>query len=78
MINAGISHELKNPLNSILAQGLEKELLLKEIKEIISKNEADALKQVEQKINALIEGSKVEHSSANVMNYIVADFLDYA
>jgi len=44
MINACISHELRNPLNSIMAQGLEKDLLYKEIKEIIKKNDAQALK----------------------------------
>jgi len=43
MINACISHELRSPLNSMLALNLEKKCLLEMIKTIISKNEADAL-----------------------------------
>jgi len=35
MINACISHELRNPLNSILAQNMEKEHLYKELQQII-------------------------------------------
>ena len=35
MINACISHELRNPLNSILAQCMEKTHIYKELKEII-------------------------------------------
>ena len=35
MINATVSHELRNPLNSIVAMNLQKEMLYKSIKEII-------------------------------------------
>jgi len=37
-----------------MAQGIEKELLYKEIKELIRKNEAHALKEVEDRIDRLI------------------------
>jgi signal transduction histidine kinase len=35
MINACISHELRNPLNSILAQNMEKDHLNKELEKVI-------------------------------------------
>ena len=38
LINACVSHELRNPLNSIIAQNIEKEYLIKQI-DLILKNE---------------------------------------
>lgn len=35
MINACVSHELRNPLNSIIAQNIEKQHLYKELSQII-------------------------------------------
>ena len=36
MINACVSHEMRNPLNSVMAQNLEKEHLYQELQEAIS------------------------------------------
>jgi signal transduction histidine kinase len=36
MINACVSHEMRNPLNSIMAQNLEKDHLYQELGEAIS------------------------------------------
>ena len=35
MINACVSHELRNPLNSIIAQNIEKYMLYKKLQEIL-------------------------------------------
>ena len=37
MINACVSHEMRNPLNSIIAQNIEKEGMYKEINELVSR-----------------------------------------
>ena len=38
LINACISHELRNPLNSIIAQNMEKSMLYDELENILEAN----------------------------------------
>ncbi len=42
LINACVSHELRNPLNSIIAQNIEKKQLLKQIDKVL-RNEIENL-----------------------------------
>ena len=41
LINATVSHELRNPLNSLVAQNMEKTALYKELSEEIDKSNLD-------------------------------------
>ena len=41
LINATVSHELRNPLNSLIAQNMEKTALYKELSEEIDKSDMD-------------------------------------
>ena len=41
VINATVSHELRNPLNSVIALNLEKERLYKELTEILNSLQID-------------------------------------
>ena len=41
LINATVSHELRNPLNSLIAQNMEKTALYKELSEEIDKSNLD-------------------------------------
>ena len=41
LINATVSHELRNPLNSLIAQNMEKTALYKELREEIDKSNMD-------------------------------------
>ena len=41
LINATVSHELRNPLNSLIAQNMEKTALYKELSEEIEKSNMD-------------------------------------
>jgi len=68
MINACISHELRNPLNSIIAQNMEKEGLYTEIQAYIEGlSGSDAKTKMENIIVKLKEGKKIQDSSANIM-----------
>ena len=41
LISATVSHELRNPLNSLIAQNMEKTALYKELSEEIDKSKLD-------------------------------------
>ena len=84
MINACVSHEMRNPLNSIVAQNIEKEGIYKEINLLVSqlKNKSIKTKKFLSKHDGLMKklksGWKVQQSSANILAFIVQDLLDYA
>ena len=78
LINACISHELRNPLNSLIAKNLEKKQLYKEMAALLRRQAPDVLDQIAVKLEKLVESAEVEESSGNVMKFIVQDFLDYS
>ena len=79
MISACISHELRNPLNSIIAQNIEKREIYEELEKIIDGYWGNLTKgKLKKIVKSLKEGMKVQDSSANLMKFIVQDFLDYA
>ena len=41
LINATVSHELRNPLNSLMAQNIEKKALYKQMLKMIEESEMD-------------------------------------
>jgi signal transduction histidine kinase len=80
LINATVSHELRNPLNSLIAQNIEKKALYRELMKQVEKCEmGEVTKQVMTGIlNKLTKGCKVQESSANLMEFLVHDLLDFA
>jgi signal transduction histidine kinase len=82
LINACISHELRNPLNSIIASNLEKRLLYNRLEVIMesmgNKSNKTIKKEFKKIMNNLNKSLQVQDSSANLMTYLVQDFLDYA
>lgn len=80
--NATVSHELRNPLQSITSQNLKISLCLKELLQLISKNDDKTMKEMKKPIKALvtmIQGSNsIQESSANMMSFLVDDLLDFA
>ena len=73
LINACVSHELRNPLNSILAQNLEKIHLYKELSDIIESLDHSGKEyiQCQRILIGLNAGIKVQDSSANIMSFMV-------
>ena len=84
MINACVSHEMRNPLNSIIAQNIEKKEIYQELIQLaldFKSNKIDReqfLKEHTHITTKLRSGWKIQHSSANVLTFIVQDLLDYA
>ena len=81
LLNATISHELRNPLNSIKARNMEKKYIHQIIKDILLKEDQDN-HNLRSKIKTLVlklqEGQKVQESSCQLMSMNVQDLLDYA
>ena len=81
LINACVSHELRNPLNSIVAQNIEKKFLSKQMKDLLqNKNIGPHELRIRLlKLNKLmIEGLKINQSSSDIMCFLVQDLLDFA
>ena len=83
MINACVSHELRNPLNSIIAKNIEKGVLYKQLINHISalavsnRNDENYLKCLSI-IEELEQGKTVQQNSAMLMNYMIQDLLYFA
>ena len=79
MINACVSHELRNPLNSLIAQGLNQlrlyEVLTAEIAAV--QDEAQRVR-MEAALGELRESTKIQDASGNLMLFLVQDLLDFA
>lgn len=88
MINACVSHEMRNPLNSIIAQNIEKDFLYDELEQTlkyyksslrsISSQQCQFFKKCSQLTSKLRSGLKIQRSSGNILTFIVQDLLDYA
>ena len=74
LINACVSHELRNPLNSIVAQNIEKKFLSKQMKDLLQNK---SIKPVELRTRLLqlnklmMEGLKINQSSSDIMCFLV-------
>ena len=87
LINACVSHELRNPLNAIIAQNINKECICKNIrkhldtithKDDIEDFDLNVKQPVLGFIDELDEGLHVQKASASLMDFLVHDLLDYA
>lgn len=82
-INACLSHELRNPLNSIIAQSLQKSVLYDKLEKLIlekgvSLEDTEAIARVKDVLNQLRDGKKVQDSAVDMMSFLIQDFLDYS
>ena len=77
VINACVSHELRNPLNSITAQNLQKKILYRKLRNIDVKD-PKAKKAIDEILDELEIGANIQRCSAELMAYMIQDLLDYA
>ena len=77
MINATVSHELRNPLNSLKAQNILRKNLYVKLQMILSWYDVDT-SECDKILKELNEGLEVEESSANLMGFMIQDILDYS
>lgn len=79
LVNACVSHELRNPLNSIVAENTLKEKVIEKIyKDIQEVTSLELKQQLENSIFKIIKSVKVERSSTDLMSFLIQDLLDYA
>ena len=87
MINACVSHEMRNPLNSIVAQNIEKKYLyidlekdLAQLKEEVKNNSKAGLlvMSCQLTLNKLNNGIKVQESSSFCLQFMIQDMLDFS
>ena len=72
---------MRNPLNSIAAQNLEKKYLYEELSQELKKMETkenNGVQKCQEIIQKLKSGMKIQESSSNFLTYIVQDMLDFA
>ena len=78
MINACVSHELRNPLNSIIAQNIQKYHLYQKLHKLIDQYKRykrndfnDFLQEISLILETLNAGQKIQEPSANIMTFMV-------
>lgn len=75
VLNACVSHELRNPLNSISAQNIEQGGIISEMREILDRSSdldfAQVKCQLYEKIARLEESVEVQVASSDFMTFLV-------
>ena len=81
LINATVSHELRNPLNSITAINIQKEMLYQQLEDIINDHTLTH-KQISSKLKPILikmrQGKNIQQTSTKLIQFLVQDLLDYA
>ena len=81
LINATVSHELRNPLNSITAINIQKEMLYQQLEDIINDHTLTQ-KQISSKLKPILikmrQGKNIQQTSTKLIQFLVQDLLDYA
>ena len=80
LINATVSHELRNPLNSISSQNIENKVLFERMSTILDSEfiEDFQIENLKKIIVKLKKGREVQYASTKLMNSLIQDLLDYA
>ena len=82
-INATVSHEMRNPLNSIYSQNLKQKQINEKITEVLNIDFSNlSMDKLKKYLNRLkeqsIESIKIQTSSTKILNFLVNDMLDFA
>jgi len=82
IINATVSHEMRNPINSIKSQVLLQKILNQKINELINDKKILKIKTLKKRLRKILfqycESVKIQSSSENMLNFLVSDILDFA
>jgi len=82
MINACVSHEMRNPINSIQCQNYKIEELAKTIRDLVKGNDINTIHRLKKEIQSISEeltdSSKIQLASTKLLNFYVGDMLSLA
>jgi signal transduction histidine kinase len=82
LINACISHEMRNPINSLHSQNMNMKTILTNLQRVLDAKNICTYKRLYKEIsvvkNEIQESVKVQHSSTQILKYLVSDILDFA
>ena len=74
MINTRVSHDLRNPLNSIRAMNIEKKYIYKLIDKMLENEDLskeDLIKSLKKSLLKLVENVTVQEYSCNLMHFTI-------
>lgn len=82
-INATVSHEMRNPLNSIYCQNIKQLQISEKMQDFLAKDFNQlSLKKIKNKMKKYQkeyrESIKIQMSSSKILNFLVNDILDFA
>ena len=77
LINATVSHEMRNPINAIISQNLLQKQINYRFKEILNTKQA-SIEQLKSIIDDNEESIEVLGSSTKILGFLVNDLLDFA
>ena len=82
LINATVSHELRNPMNSIHVQVTEMNILNQRLESLVNDLSFTTLESTKMKFEELFlkykQSVKIQMSSEELMSFLVNNILDYA
>ena len=83
VINATVSHEMRNPINSINALSIKQDETNEKLRLLIEKLDVDLPgKRFKEELMTIyhesVETAKVQNSSSKILGLLVNDILDYA
>lgn len=79
MVNACVSHEMRNPLNAIICQNVTIKETIQSLMELISDASVDTVEAIKRKVYSLVlimeDSANIQISSTKLMNFFVNDIL---
>ena len=82
LINATVSHEMRNPTNSIISQVQEQKRLNSKFRAILENMSVNTFKQSKKQIEKNLlrqeDSTSMQVSASKILNFLINDMLDYA
>ena len=75
LVNACVSHEMRNPINSILATNLKLKDIARELKGLVRMIQGPVATQISQQVAEVAVMSRIQECSTKLLNLYVADLL---
>ena len=82
LINAAVSHEMRNPINSINSQIIQQQFLNQLLQDLINDHALCSLRDFKIKVNIILQQKifsiSIMKSGETNLNFLVSDILDYS